>query len=107
MEEIKSETKVIAQQFEDQLVKLHDAYISLHDDFNSYRGVLITEENHKEIEECLMELQAKFNEMYPMLQYIRNRYTVTIEIEKNYVQFIDELKKNGILKDDMPEEAKA
>lgn len=100
------EVKHITQKFEDHLVKLHDEYIALHDKFNIYRGVLITPENHKEIEQILIDLQNKFNEMWPMMHYIKNRYETTLHVEDNYVKFIKGLRGAGILTDEVAAEAK-
>lgn len=97
------EVKHTTQNFEDLVVKLHDEYIAALEKFSSYRGQMITPENHKEIDEALMDIQVKFNVMWPMLHYIKNRYETTLNVESNYAKFIQEMRAAGILTDVTPE----
>ena len=88
-------TVEIAQQFEDKLVELYAEYASLHEQFDLYRGVQVNDENMEIINNLLHDIQIKYAEMYPMLNYIAYRYQSSFNTLNEYKQFMEALERTG------------
>lgn len=91
MEEIKDMVKSL----EEILLKSHDEYSELHAQLDSHRGKEIGETNLPEVNRLLKEIQEKFVDMHPILNFIAIRHQYAGNVINHYSEFIDVIKKAG------------
>jgi hypothetical protein len=94
------------QELHDQFVKIFTEYQILMDEYYSFNGQKITEENLSEVNQILKNIGAKFTECYPVLHYINEQHNFASKAIFDYHSFIENLKKNGAEIINDPNEAK-
>lgn len=72
-----------------------EEYKKSHDQLNTYRGVQITDDNIKEVNNALEAVQNCFAALYPAFNFINYRYKQAVNATHDYNNFIDSLKKAG------------
>lgn len=73
----------------------YDTYVQLHEDLKKYAGIEINDENIKEVNALLTDIQDTFLELYPFYHFVNYRYPQGLKITQFHNEFIDNLKKNG------------
>lgn len=72
-----------------------EEYKKSHDKLNTYRGVQITDDNIKEVNNALEAVQNCFAALYPAFNFINYRYKQAVNATHDYNNFIDSIKKAG------------
>lgn len=92
MQEIVNESGFLLEQ-------IYDEYVKFHDELNAYRGRAIEESEVPELNRILNGIQDTFMEMHPALNHIVQRNEFAQNCIKDYTNFIDSLRAQGMVKD--------
>lgn len=85
----------LVKELDKQLVEKGDAYHKLHVQFDAFRGLELTEESSKILNQILLELQTAFQELYVAHHFICYRNQSSTNEINSYTEFIDQLIKAG------------
>lgn len=79
---------------EKELTENYEMYVKFHEELTPFRGKSV-DGNVEEINRILKNIQYKFTEIYPILDFIGKRFEFANNVVSEYLKFIDELKKAG------------
>lgn len=77
------------------LQTLHDEYSALHADLDNHRGKALGDTDLPDVNRILKEIQEKFAQMHPILNFIAIRNQYVSNITAHYNEFIEIIKKAG------------
>lgn len=87
--------KDMVQQVENTLVSKWAEYVDLQDEFNGFRGRELNEAERARLDELFVQIQYKFNEIYPVFYFVGHRIEFTNNAVTSYNSFIKELESVG------------
>lgn len=74
-------------------LEVFDEYQRLLKELDQYRGHVVSERNVKDINALLFKVQEKFNVLFPLFNYINERYPITMKLTAEYKDFMKEVEK--------------
>lgn len=86
---------VMIENLVNTLQALHDEYSALHEDLDKHRGKQLGDTDLIAVNQLLKDIQEKFAEMHPILNFIAIRHQYVSNITTHYNEFIEIIKKAG------------
>jgi hypothetical protein len=84
-----------------RLVEKWDEYLKLNEELEPFRGKEIGN-NIETINSLVLNMQCIFNDLYPAIYFIGNRYQFGVNMTNSYTAFIEGLEKSGFTEEPLP-----
>ena len=87
--------KELIELLDEQLVEQWNKYSDLHEEFNKFRGIELSDEQLEDMNKVLSDIQDTFKEIYPFFVLFSQRAQFCANAMQTHEEFIAELKKVG------------
>lgn len=87
----------IVRELDVLMVEKYEKYKKLHEQFDSYRGKNLSDEDSNNVQAILSDIHSLFYDMYAGHYWARARYEDALKQIEQFASFMEELEKAGLI----------